>query len=338
MANFIPNLNKIRDGANFLADYVRNAFEAVQAKFPITKENIASVFGSVIDWTGAPTLPTEIIPWSDQPIATSGISAWGNCIDILRDCVCQYRDDDSLYFGPGFILHRGNYKRQSCNDDGSWVSATAASLVIPDECPVPTGTTTGLVADSWYYVYAKLDAAGEGPEYRISLVPPDRCDGYGPEHPSYDALRFLGSFRTGAAPTAAIRPFHRYHLGRVFWREIMVGPEDPTENFNIDSATYFTQDVTTECPPSAQGIFLTLRADAENGVWVRTTGDAQDPAGYYIQSPGSGSVPIENTWLELPVCVMDSTTGAPSVEVEIDTYSNSSNSVVAVAGYVEALL
>lgn len=336
MANFIPNLDKIRDGANFIARYVLAAFRAIEAKFPVGKFDIESVFGYVIDWTGAPVLPPGIIPWDAAPVA-SGTQII-NCIDILRNMVVQYRGDDELYFGPGHVLHRGLFKTQTCNDDGTWVSANAASLVIPDECPVGPGTTSGLEADTWYYVYAKLDAAGEGPEYRISKTPPDICEGKGPEHPSYPKLRFLGSFRTMAAPYAFIRPFHRYANGWVFWTNIAVGPEAP--DFNLitsDTAGYITaSEVEDWVPQSAD--FVVLTYDVRGGTTsstipsIRTKGDTATVSGYTWDEA------TETATAGLPVGTLDPTTDMPRTEMVIERDTPDNDDFLAVSGYHEALL
>lgn len=342
MSNFIPNLDKIRNGANFLGDIVRRGFEAVQAKFPVQAQDIAEFFMSRANWNGAGPIPIENVPLQQiLDAVTEGGSGALNCIDILRNMVVQYRDDDELYFGPGHVLHRGVFKKQTCNDDGTWVSANAASLTIPAECPSSPGTTSNLEADTWYYVYAKLDVAGEAPEYRISTVMPVICDGAGPEHPSYPKLRFLGSFRTTAAPGAFIRPFWRYHNGRVFWREIKVGPGDKdrlgTYPFQNNSGTFVAEDISTQAPPTADAAFLTTTVDQSSDMWLRTKGDASDPAGYFMDS-GTNVGERYGTWLEIPVCVIDPMTDQPMTVAQIDLLGQEEDNHFYVVGYHESLL
>lgn len=307
MANFL-NLNDIRDGVNFLAGSIRKALEAIQAKFPVGGDDLGVVPMSHADWTGAATLPPGVIPWDAAPGPTGGISAFANCVDILRNCVCQYRDDNSLYFGPGFILHRGLYKRQTCNDDGSWVSATAGSLTIPDECPTSPGTTSGLKKNTWYYAYAKLDAAGEGPEYRVSEVPPVICPGYGPEHPNYDKLRFLGSFKTIDDNTAAIQPFDRYENGWVYWREIDLGLYAPYDNLapSPPPGTPSPVDCSAWCPPIGDAVRWGAWKNNE-AAYIGPDGDTGDPTGLLLHA---GSDPCDIVSVT-PMNLIDPLTGAP---------------------------
>lgn len=334
---FIPNLDKIRDGAKALAQYLYLAFKAIEAKFPVTKQNIASVYGSTIDWTGSPVLPTDIIPVQEILSQTEG-NAFISCIDLYRDGICQYRDDDSLFFGPGHLLHRGLFKRQTCNDDDTWVSALAQSLVIPDECPVTPGTTTGLEANTWYYVYWKLDVAGDGPEYRISKTVPVRCPGYGPEHPTHEKMRFVGSFRT--LDDGIIKPFYRYDNGRVFWREIVVGPFDVT--YNIDdpprptAGVFVSYDLDDFCPPSADSVFMSVASD--NKLEIRTHQDAQDPAGYSFNGNDDDD---SEAWFEVPINLLDGLTGLPGAATTVDMRdptNSATDTNIAVVGYHEALL
>lgn len=338
--NFIPNLNLIRNGARAFALYVYNAFRAIEAKFPIRGNDYGSPLpASVINWVGSPVLPHEIIPWDAVPASAFAGSAFVNCLDIYRDGICQYRDDDSLFFGPGNVLHRGLFKTQTCNDDDSWVHALAASLVIPDECPVSPGTPTGLEADMWYFVYWKLDVAGEGPEYRISKVPPVRCAGRGPEHPVYEKLRFVGSFRTRT--DGIIAPFHRYHNGNVFWREILVGPGQPP-TYDLDPAgggISIPVDVSAHVPPSADAAFVSATCDVNNEMWIRMTGDLVEPAGYALQNQTGTKDRRLHAWMEVGVNQPDGLTGLPSAGTHVDVNDGGSiSNSFEVVGYHEALL
>ncbi len=333
MANIIPDLYKIRNGANFLGDIVRKALEAFQSLIPWTADNIASVYGRVIIWAGAGTIPLENLPVQQLTEAiTAGGSSVLNCLDVLRNMVVQYRDDDELYFGPGHVLHRGVFKTQTCNDDGTWVSANVGTLTIPAECPTSPGTTSNLEADSWYYVYAKLDVATETPEYRISLTPPVICEGKGPEHPTYNKMRFLGSFRTTAAPDAFIRPFWRAS-GWVYWTNIAVGPEAPDfDLITAPSAGYAAlPGVEDWIPPSADlGIFS---YDQQGGGTpsIRSKGDTATTSGYTWDEA------TETAHAVLPVCTMDTATDAPRATAGIEYDTPDGGDTCAVVGYHESL-
>jgi len=308
MTAFIPGLDTLRNGAKFDANTVRKAFLAVEAKFPVEKQDVASVDGSVIDWTGSPVLPTDIIP--TQAIAAQiGGAAFINCLDILRNMVVTWKSDEELYLGPGFVLHRGLFKTQVCNDDASWMSAVAASLNIPAECPVSPGTTTGLKADTWYNVYAGLDAAGDAPDYKISETTPVICAGRGPEHPTYEKMRYLGSFRTDA--DGKIEAYTQYANGWVFWREIKVGPNEPTDNVAPNSTGFIDIDLKKWVPPFADCVIMNSRQG--NPRWLRVKGDVVDPSGYEVNGTG-GSDYGDDPAMPLPINVIDPASGIPRTD------------------------
>ena len=296
--------------------YYQENFEEIERIFPLTAEWIDTVeLHSIINTDGT-ILPFDWLPIDGIRSALDAGSSLLTSVGFTAGLYLQWRDDTTLYAPPGQVAHRAAFKMQGL-DAGTGL-VRVIDVIASARDPAADLNAGLLFADTWYYVYAKLDVASAYPEYRVSRIAPTNDEGFGREHPAETALRFLTVFRTGSGGAPAIRPYHVDGSGRYFWREILLGPIDPAVDLAVVTAGFEAIDISAQCPPIADMAFLTWMAAATDA-YIRTTDDITNPAGYYLT--GSGQDRDRVTWLEVPVNVMDDATGAPIAGTTFDLRS-----------------
>lgn len=330
---FIPHLPV---KASHTLQQMTERFRAIEARMPWQADDIFSVYARSILADGT-RWGREFLDIEDIKDALSDDEGGFALTDLDHICGMepQWKDDNNLWIMPGQVLHRGKFKRQANETDTGIPLSINVGASLDATCLPSVRGLSGLAPDTWYAVYVDTGVAGD-PVYRISDVMPDYSEGFGPEHPTNEAWRFLGVFRTGAMPDAAVRPYQMYDNGRYFWREIMVGPRDPGYDVNPDPATgnFISVDVGDHVPPCADAAFLTVEVGENDKVYVRTTDDETDPAGYFIRGPNVGQHTNDSTWLEIPVNVIDDSTGLPVTGTTIDINSDAvDDNQIGVAGF-----
>lgn len=349
MAQFLDRLSELRNGAKVDLGLLRKLFQALQAKFPVKKQDIAGVFASVIDWTGfVGTIPASAIPPINQLPGAQDVLQAINCLDVLRGVTMSGATNDELYFGPGHVLHRGLFKLHPCNEDGTIVRLNAASLLIPGECPPQAPGTSGLDKAKWYYGYAKLDVAGTAPEFRITEIAPVWCPGYGPEHPDHDKMRYLGCFRTEDTADAWIEEHWRGDNGWYFWREKRLGPWAPTTNVHpgpTGAGAWADVDLSKHVPPTADFVTLTAKGKENQYIFIRPKGDVAtapgdplvDGSGFTITGNDDGDPDLE---LKVPINTINPGTDKPFSQTVVQVAANggTNDNWIAVTGFHEPLL
>lgn len=326
--------------------------EALELLLPWTADFIDSVYVGSLVGDGT-IIPIGWLPIDDIIEAIGDTASIATDLDIFVGLVVQYRDSNTVYVMPGQVSHRGNFKRQGFDPNTSKALVIDVSASLRD--PVADATspgTSGLDADTKYYGYAVTDVATSAPTYRWSKQPPTYDGGYGPEHPSDDTYRFIGSLRTGPAPDAAILPYHRYEDGRVILRDVVVGPSEPTTNLLTgDTSGYVEIDLSDVVPETADVVFLSAEMDSYSSgsgaeLRVRAKGDVETDSGFsFHPKNGSGDDRIVSTgWMEVAVCTLDPATDeprAPVIEVKVGGssigVSNVADTTVVIVGFHERL-
>lgn len=320
-------------------------FEAIERIFPLDADWIARVWAGAIDWSDGTIVPLDNLPQELRDLLTGGGGTLLTDLSFAVGLSIQWCDNTSLYVPPGQVAHRGRFKRQGFDEATSAIRIIDVTASLRD--PVADGdpgTTSGLAADTPYYVYAKLDVATGFPEYRVSQVAPTNEEGYGREHPAETGLRFLGSFRTGAAPDAYIRPFHRSADDWVTWRAEAVGPYEPTNNL-ITTATGGFVDLPLDdhVPPTADMVRLAVQFCPGEGArnrYFRVLGDSGDVGFRFNPDDGGGASDrdVADAVFDIPVNAIDPATDEPAtparVEINLEVF-DADTDFVAVVGYHE---
>lgn len=270
--------------------------EALERIFPLAKDYIESVWAAAIDWSDGTVIPIDNLPMEEirESIASSGgLAALATDLSTLVGLFPQYKSGTELYIIPGQTLFRGRFKRQpfdEATDDYRVINAAAS---LDATCPPASPGTSGLDPEIWYYVYADLEVATSYPSYKISPTPPSYEDGYGPGHPTEEAWRYIGCFRTGALPAADIMPFHRYDTGWYFWRNVTVGSDasnggtwsqadlDPQARIElVSSGSWVDVLVDDWCPPTADIMNFCLSSEGNTDCMIRAKGDTEAYTGW----------------------------------------------------------
>jgi hypothetical protein len=210
-------------GHDQVASRLQKNFEALEAKFPVKAKDIDSVPMRRADWAGA-SVPTDALNLDELFNRATGIAAFLGCFDILRGMRLVWLSETAFGVDVGQVTHRARFMRQEmtgCHDyEVCPAEITPGDVLIPGECEPSEGNPSGLdYGDGtlWYYVYAKLDVAGTAPQIRVSSERPVWCEGKGPEHPTFNLLRYIGALKTG--PGGVIKPFLCYGNGWTFWKD-----------------------------------------------------------------------------------------------------------------------
>jgi hypothetical protein len=235
--DFLPY--DIYPGQDLDATKVQKNFEAIEAKFPLRGQDVAEIFGNVINYAGV-TIPTEAINVDELFNAATGIARALGCLDIINGMRTMWDSPTTFRVDVGQLLHRAEFKTlelgagdESCRGPASCFGdpITPGDVLIPGECEPSEGNPSGLdFGDGtlWYFVYAKMDVAGKAPEIRVSIKPPVWCPAKGPEHPTNNKLRYIGPLKTVAA--GELKPWIPYSNGWTLWLEdwIRFGTERPS--------------------------------------------------------------------------------------------------------------
>lgn len=340
--------------------YYQKNFEDIENIFPLDADFIDRVWAASIDWSDGTIVPIANLPIDDIREALIDDSSLLVTIGFNNGLIANYRDDSTVYILPGGAALRGVSKIQGFDTVTSKtrVVDVGASLQDPVADHTTPGTPSGLDPNTRYYGYIKLDVASSYPEYRWSKQPPTYASGMGPQFSGNNNLRFFGSLKTGPMPNAAILPHHRYADGRLIFRDVIVGPSEPTTNLlTRDTAGWVSIDLTDTArdedavPPTADIVFLSAQADSHINnarTGVRAVGDIATDSGYFFfpkrNLSGDDDRMCSTAWLEIPVNTIDGLTDEPrtaAVEVSVFGFESDppdeTDTTLVVVGFRERL-
>ena len=301
--------------------YYQENNEAIERIFPLDADWISRVWAGSIDWSDGTIVPIENLPIEDILNLITITNQIGVDIGVVTGLDVKWALDlatgTTFYVSPGLVAHRGTLKRQPLDEDTSVYRLldTVASLrdVAAD------GDGGGLFADTWYYVYADVSVATSYPGIKVSRTKPTNDEGYGLEHPAETTLRYIGILRTDA--TGKLEAIQQYGFGRHFWVRKILGPASPTDNLSTRTTGPIRLDLGDHVPPIADSAFFTCAFDNFMHFSVEGSGGSRSaPFGYQVfgnlGDQGMNFIP-QCTWLEVPVCTIDDSSGLPRATAAI---------------------